>query len=453
MGQVYRGRDTKLAREVAIKVLPPDFSEDRHRLARFEREGRLLASLNHPNIATLFGLEQSGELHFLVMELVLGETLRERLARGALPVGEALLYFRQIAEALEAAHEKGIIHRDLKPANIKVTPQGKVKVLDFGLATAFGNEPETPEVSQSPTFSREATQSGVILGTAAYMSPEQARGKSLDRRSDIWSFGCCFYEAVSGRAAFAGDTVTDIFARILEREPDWEALPEKAPPNLRVLLRRCLQKDLDRRLHDIADARIEIDDALSSSATAESVGIPARRGFGGTTLVGLALAAATIAPLVVWNLRPEAPQPIVRLAAPLPSSDQLGRPFRPAVAISPEGSHLAYVATRGGSQEIHLRAINQLKARPIPGTEGAENIFFSPDGQWLGFFAADRLKKVSLSGGTPVSLCEAQTLVGASWGREGKSSWRRASEAASFESRQPEARPKPLPLSIPARAN
>ncbi len=256
MGEVYRARDTKLGREVAIKVLPAAFAEDRERLARFEREARLLASLNHPNIATIHDLEVSDGVHFLVLEFVPGETLAERIKRGPIPVDEALPLFKQIAEGLEAAHEKGVIHRDLKPANVKVTPDGGIKILDFGLAKAMAGEAPDQGLSESPTMTRGATEAGILLGTAPYMSPEQARGKAVDKRTDIWAFGCCLYEALTGKTAFMGETVSDTLARTLEREPIWDALPETTPSPIRRALRRCLQKETEGRLHDIADARI-----------------------------------------------------------------------------------------------------------------------------------------------------------------------------------------------------
>src|SRR3990172_9482452 len=255
MGVVYRARDAKLGRDVAIKVLPADLSHDAERLSRFEREARLLASLNHPNVATLHGFEEASGTRFLVMELVEGETLADRIARGPILIDEALSLFRQMAEGLEAAHDKGIIHRDLKPGNVKVTPEGKVKVLDFGLAKVFSAGPASGPQSESPTVTRIPSESGVILGTAAYMSPEQARGKTLDKRTNVWSFGCCLFEALTGRAAFLGETVSDTLAQILEREPPWGALPRRTPRSIRKLLERCLTKDPSMRLHDIAEDR------------------------------------------------------------------------------------------------------------------------------------------------------------------------------------------------------
>jgi len=266
MGEVYRASDTKLGREVAIKVLPETFARDPERMARFEREARLLAALNHPNIAAIYGLEQSEGAPFLVLELAPGATLAELLAAGALEVPEALRICKQIAEALESAHEKGIVHRDLKPANIKVTPEGKVNVLDFGLAKAFRGDGASAE--NSPTVSLGNTRDGSILGTPAYMSPEQARGKPLDKRTDIWSFGCVLYEALAGRRAFARETMSDTLANVLQHEPDWDAVTAATPPNIQVLLRRCLEKDRDRRWHDIADVRIEMDEAPLPEAAA-----------------------------------------------------------------------------------------------------------------------------------------------------------------------------------------
>src|ERR1700740_1067018 len=272
MGEVYRAHDTKLGRDVAIKVLPEAFAHDPERLSRFQREAKMLAALNHPNIATIYGLEQSNGTSYLVMELVSGETLAERAKReGAIPIEEALKIGVQIAEALEAAHEKGIIHRDLKPANIKVTPEGKIKVLDFGLAKAFAGDVADSNPSQSPTLSAVATMQGVLLGTAAYMSPEQARGKAVDKRTDIWAFGCVLYEMLTGKQAFEGDDITDILAAVVRAEPDWQSLPAATPVKVRDLLRRCLQKDKTLRLRDAGDAHIEIQETLTAPATETKV--------------------------------------------------------------------------------------------------------------------------------------------------------------------------------------
>src|SRR5580692_5525798 len=280
MGEVYQAHDTKLGRDAAIKVLPEAFAHDADRLSRFQREAKMLAALNHPNIATIYGLEQSGGTSYLVMELVPGETLAQRVKReGAVPIEEALGIAKQIAEALEAAHEKGIIHRDLKPANVKVTPEGKVKVLDFGLAKAFAGDATTEDISNSPTLSRAATMQGVILGTAAYMSPEQARGKAVDKRTDIWAFGCVLYELLTGKQAFHGEDITDILAAVVRAEPDWQALPPATPLKVRDLLRRCLKKDKTLRLRDAGDARIEIHEILTAPPVTDSPSPQPRSAF------------------------------------------------------------------------------------------------------------------------------------------------------------------------------
>ncbi len=287
MGEVYRAHDTKLARDVAIKALPANFVSDPERLARFQREARMLAALNHTNIATIYGLEQSGGMTCLVMELVPGETLADRVKTGPIPVNEALKLAAQIADALEAAHEKNIIHRDLKPANVKVTPEGKVKVLDFGLAKAFEGDRTNDDIGNSPTLSRAATMEGVILGTAAYMSPEQARGKSVDKRTDIWAFGCVLYELLAGKHAFPGEDTTEILAAVVKTEPDWTLLPQATPQVIRILLKRCLQKDRALRLRDAGDARIEIIEALSAPSSMSPESAAAAKGvrsFGGREL-------------------------------------------------------------------------------------------------------------------------------------------------------------------------
>ena len=429
MGEVYRAHDTQLARDVAIKVLPSNFVNDPERLSRFQREARMLAALNHTNIATIYGLEQSSGVSCLVMELVPGETLAERVKAGPLPIEEALKIAAQIAEALSAAHEKNIIHRDLKPANVKVTPEGKVKVLDFGLAKAYAGDSETYDPSNSPTMTAAATMQGMVLGTAAYMSPEQARGKSVDKRTDIWAFGCVLYELLSGKHAFHGEDTAEILAAVVKTEPDWSRLPTTTPPTVRLLLKRCLQKDRTLRLRDAGDACIEILEVLSTPAntgpetgvTAKSIGTPRRRdlAFG---LVALLIVAA-IASLATWILKPlSAPplQPVSRFTVTLPPGQQLaGLDAAPAVALSPDGSHLAYVARESGPQQIYLRSMDSLEAKPIPGTDGAINPFFSPDGQWVGFFADGKLKKVSVSGGTALVVGEAASPNGASWGSQG----------------------------------
>lgn len=405
MGDVYRATDTKLGRDVAIKILSGAFADAPERLVRFEREARLLAALNHPNIATLHGFEKDGGTHFLVMELVSGSTLAERIASGAIPLREAIPLFRQIAEALEAAHEKGVIHR-VKPANIKVTLDGQVKVLDFGLAKAFLDIPSGSDLSQSPTFARGGTETGVILGTAAYMSPEQARGTAVDGRTDLWSFGCVLYEALTGRKLFEGETVSDTIAKILTLEPDLSALPKRTPRSIHNLLERCLQKDVARRLRHIDPVQME-------GEPEQTVAAPGRwRAM--VPYVVVAIAAG----VVVWLLKQApmpAPQPVARFVLSLPEGERLAQP-KPGLAFSPDGARLAYAAIRGGEQQIYLRSLSELLAKPIPGTEGGQQPFFSPDGEWLGFFAGGKLKKVSLRGGPALTLAEASSPNGGSWG-------------------------------------
>ncbi len=424
MGEVYRARDTKLGREVAIKVLPEAFAHDPERLSRFQREAKMLAALNHPNIATIYGLEQSGGTSYLVMELVSGETLQERVKRdGAVPIEEALAVAKQIAEALEAAHEKGIIHRDLKPANVKVTPEGKVKVLDFGLAKAFEGDSAIEDMSNSPTLSRAATMQGVILGTAAYMSAEQARGKAVDKRTDIWAFGCVLYELLTGKQAFYGEDVTDILAAVVRAEPDWTALPANISPFIRVLLQRCLRKDRRQRIPDAATIRIEIEDAIAAPATAEptvaaiGTGVLGRRAF--LLAAGCLVAACVVTGLAVWNLKPTPSRPVTRTVITLPADQRLALGDNPAVAISPDDRLLTYVALQGGVQQLYMRAMDSLEARAIPGTDGAVNPFFSPDSQSLGFFAGGKLKKVSVNGGGATTIGDAANPRGASWSSQG----------------------------------
>jgi len=423
MGEVYRAHDTKLARDVAIKVLPANFVNDPERLSRFQREARMLAALNHPNIATIYGLEQSGELACLVMELVPGETLAERVKAGPLPIEEALKIAVQIAEALEAAHEKQIIHRDLKPANVKVTPEGKVKVLDFGLAKAFAGDATTEDIGNSPTLSMAATMQGVILGTAAYMSPEQAKGKAVDKRTDIWAFGCVLYELLTGKQAFHGEDITEILAAVVLKEPAFDALPANISPSIRVLLRRCLRKDRRQRTPDAATIRIEIEDAIAAPKDVSATqAAPAAKGWRQAVVVGLAIVlTGAVAGFVGWNLKPTpAPKLVTRYSIQLPPGQELAvYDNEPAVALSRDGTHLAYVARQGGMQQLYLRAMESMESRPIPATEGAIEPFFSPDGQWLGFLAGGKLKKVSVSGGGGITLGDATQPRGASWGSDG----------------------------------
>ena len=412
MGEVYRARDTKLGREVAIKVLPEAFAQNEERLARFEREARLLASLNHPNIATLYGFEQSGEVHFLAMELAEGETLAERLRRGPIPVEDTLPIFKQIAEALEAAHEKGIIHRDLKLANIKVSSEGKVKVLDFGLAKAMSGDQMKSEVSESPTITRGGTETGVILGTAAYMSPEQARGKPLDKRTDIWSFGCVLCEALTGKVAFLGDSVSDTIAAVLKQEPDCVALPENTPAIIRSLLRRCLNKDPNHRVQHIGDARIEIEESLCGPEP--ELPMPVRDRAPKWMLISVA-AALLIGVFLLGRFAADrsgsigARGGVTRLTLTLPPDVSLKfNNGLSALALSPDGGRLALVGETDEGSRLYLRDLDRTEIVPISGTDGAEEVIFSPDGRWVAFTTDRDLKKLELGGGAPVVLCEAR---------------------------------------------
>ncbi len=439
MGEVYRARDTKLNRDVALKILPEAFALDPDRLARFKREAQVLASLNHPNIAAIHGFEDSTRVHALVMELVEGQGLDERIghrtrASGVepresggrqtpeVPVDEALAIARQIADALDAAHRQGIVHRDLKPANVKVRPDGTVKVLDFGLAKALaqasGSGPQAADVlANSPTVTSPAvTAGGVILGTAAYMSPEQARGEAVDHQADIWAFGCVLYEMLTGRRAFDGRTTSDAIAAVLRAEPDWTRLPRGLHPRVRLLLERCLDKNAADRCHSIADARVDVQRALSDPAPAPGDVAPAPAGW--PRIAGWAATAGVVAALATgataWLLT-AAPTPRVeRFAHVLPGGQSFTQTGLGLIAISPDGSALAYVANGA----IFLRPIDQVEARPIAGTAGAPNHpFFSPDGRAIGYqdFGAGELRRIAVSGGTPVTLARVTNLFGATW--------------------------------------
>jgi Tol biopolymer transport system component len=425
MGEVYEAHDTKLRRSVAIKALPSAFLNDPERLSRFQREARVLASLNHPNIATIHGLEQSGKVHYLVMELVPGKTLAERIATGALPQDEALKIASQIAEALEAAHEKGVIHRDLKPANVKVTPQGHVKVLDFGLAKAFANDGGL-DLSIAPPQTGMASEDGIILGTPAYMSPEQARGKPVDRRTDIWAFGCVLYELLSGIRAFRGDTSSDSIAAVIEKEPDWKALPDSTPGKVLELLRRCLRKDPQRRLRDIGDARIEIEDSLAASGTNPALTAPAKRVEQRALVLGLVtLLAIVLAGLVIWGAarfqQLVSDTRVLRLSVEPPEGGAFffGTSIG-GVALSPDGKTAAYVATVKGQSALWVRRLDEPAARMLPGTERAFYPFWSPDSKSLAFFTPPgRLSKIDIAGGTPFTICDSATVNGRGGGRGG----------------------------------
>jgi Tol biopolymer transport system component len=436
MGVVYSALDTNLGRTVALKMLPEAIAHDPDRVVRFDREARALAALNHPHIATIYGLERSPSATAIVMELVEGDTLADRIARGPIPMDEALPIARQIAEALEAAHEQGIVHRDLKPANIKVRPDGTVKVLDFGLAKLnVANDLNTPRassepnaISMSPTVTSPAMMTGVgaLLGTAAYMAPEQAKGRPADKRSDIWAFGCVFYEMLTGKRAFPGDDVSDTLVAILRDQPDWSALPVDTSDEIRRLLRRCTEKDRTRRLPDIGAARLEVDDALSGAAgNAARVHVDLAKpqwrralpwAVAGTFGVGLALTLALFIPS-------RATPP----SMPLRVRGELGADVAPvvdqgaAIVLSPDGRLLVFSAQKGVGSEagLFVRRLDQLEATPLAGTEGARNPFFSPDSRWIGFFAGGKLKKILVAGGAAVVLADAPNGRGGAWAPDG----------------------------------
>ncbi len=427
MGQVWRATDTTLGRQVAIKILPDAFAADPQRLARFEREAKTLAALNHPHIAAIYAFERLSGIYALVMELVEGEDLSQRLARGAIALDDALPIATQILQALEAAHGQGIIHRDLKPSNIKVRVDGIVKVLDFGLAKAV--EPSrgpSAEAMNSPTITTPAmTQAGMILGTAAYMSPEQARGNVVDKRSDLWAFGAVLFETLTGTRAFRGDNVTDTIAAVIAKEPEWARLPVDTPVAIRRLLRRCLEKDRNRRLSDAADARLEIDDVLSppsGTAGVEAAASPAHRltwSWAVACGLGVALGAAII--LLAWAPWRRVPPPSpLRLSAELGADVSMTLGFTDAVSLSPDGTVVAFVAQKGGGDrpQIYVRRLTELRATPLPGTDDASSPFFSPNGEWIGFFAAGKLKKIAVSGGAVVTLCDAPTGRGGAWSED-----------------------------------
>jgi Tol biopolymer transport system component len=430
MGEVYRATDTRLKRDVAIKVLPPAFTQDPERLARFEREAQLLAQLHHPNIASIFGLEESQGVRALVMELVGGPTLAERLERGPLPLEESLSLARQIAEALEAAHEKGIVHRDLKPQNVKLTPEGKVKVLDFGLAKAMdplaaGSGAPTAAAA-SPTLTLGATVQGLILGTAAYMAPEQAKGLPVDKRADVWAFGVVLYEMLAGARLFAGDSVPDTLAGVLKNEIDFAALPREVPPAIRRLLRRCLERNPKNRLHDVADARIVLDEvATGRSDETSAVAAPAGRDSGRTRwplAAGGLVAGALLGALAVGLLRGGAPAGVGPELSQLSILAPEGTSIQRGLAISPDGGRIAFTARDAeGLDSLWVRELGSLEARELAGTAGARLPFWAPDGRRIGFFSDRSVKWTDSAGGSPNVLAQTATVAdvrGGAWGAD-----------------------------------
>jgi serine/threonine protein kinase len=428
MGEVYRARDKRLDRDVALKVLPEAFANDAQRMLRFEREAKVLASLNHPNIAVLYGVEESKGARALVMELVEGLTLAERIKRGPVALDEALPIAKQMAEALEYAHERSIIHRDLKPSNVKLTADGQVKLLDFGLAKALEGETNEEELQNSPTLSAAATRAGVMLGTAAYMAPEQARGKRVDRRADIWAFGCVLYEMLTGRDAFGGETTSDILACVIRAEPDWSLLHAAVPPRIRELVRRCLQKDPRQRLQAIGEARIALNATIAGAsdepdtlARTTTQPLPPLYRALPWAVASLATTLAIAIGALYWRAKqPEAhqvvqasmllPEPLAGVFSPNP-----GSPF----ALSQDGSRIVFVGSpEGKPQQLYVRELDQETATPIPGTENATQPFFSPDGEWIGFFADGKMRKVQRGGGPVTILGDAPIPHGASWASE-----------------------------------
>jgi len=431
MGEVYRARDTRLNRNVAIKSLPATFAHDPERVARFKREAQLLAALNHPHIAGIHGLEEFDGAQYLVLELVEGGTLADRLARGPLELAEALKIAKEVIDALEAAHDKGIVHRDLKPGNIALTADGQVKVLDFGLARfEAGEAGSSIELTNSPTLAFAGTQAGVILGTAAYMSPEQAKGRAVDKRSDVWAFGCVFFEMLTGRKAFEGEDVSDTLASILRAEPDWTALPSEVPPAIRTLIKRCLDKDRRSRIPDLSVVRFMLADGSSAdsqaaASTASAGSTPARAAARPIVpwLVAAVLAIGLAGVVTLWAPWTKAPaRTPVRVSAEIGANASLvgGGPGATTV-LSSDGQMLAYSASPEVTEptRIYVRRLDQLQASMLSGTEGGMAPFFSPDGQWIGFFSGGKLKKVAVAGGAAVTLCDAPNARGGSWADDG----------------------------------
>ena len=430
MGEVWRAEDTKLGREVALKMLPDVFAQDPERLARFEREARVLASLSHPNIAGIHGIEEVDGKRFLVMELVEGQTLAERIQRGPMPIEEVVRIAKQIAEAVESAHEKGVVHRDLKPANVNITPDGNVKVLDFGLAKALVGDPMSGDnvnhdLSLSPTLTQAMTGLGVLLGTAGYMSPEQARGKPVDRRADIWAFGCILYEMLTGQRLFTGETATDVIGAVVHKEPDLDELSSKVPAQIRRLLERCLQKDANRRLQSIGDARIALQEWLENPEAENVMAEPVPQGWRRWVPWAIAASAAIVAALAISGIYGRAgsadSEPVRRFRVTL-TDQALHTAAGSSVAISPDGRYLAYVTSMGSDRALFLRRMDLFEGTQVVGGANFSapyQPFFSPDGEWLGYVTPRELKKVSVSGGAPVTLAAVELSRGASWGPDG----------------------------------
>ncbi len=415
MGEVFQAKDQVLGRDVAIKVLPDEFARDTDRVARFQREAKLLASLNHPNIAAIYGLEQSEGKNFLVLELVEGQTLADRIKAGPIPVEESLKLALQIAEALEAAHEKGVIHRDLKPANIKVTPDAKVKVLDFGLAKAYAGDQEV-NLSNSPTLSDAATRQGVILGTAAYMSPEQAKGKNVDKRADIWAFAVVLFEMLTGRQLFTGETVSETLAAVLMREPDWSLLPRNTPAIIRSLLNRCLKRDPKDRQRDIGESRIAIAEHLENPAVQAASPVMPVRSLKYWRAASILFFLGMVAVLFAYLNRKEREPGLAQFSVSLPEKAHLNT----SISISPDGQILAFTAQdETGKSGLWIRPINSLVARAIPDTTGAARPFWSPDSRSIGFFEGNKLKRVDINAGPVQTVCDSPWESGGSWNSEG----------------------------------
>jgi serine/threonine-protein kinase len=450
MGEVYRAVDTNLSRQVAIKVLPDGFTDDRDRLARFEREAKTLAALNHPNIAAIYGLEKIDGIRALVMELVEGPTLAQRIAQGPMPVDDALRIAKQIAEALEAAHEQGIIHRDVKPANIKVRPDGAVKVLDFGLAKALEPVAAGGDATASPTITSPAMMTGVgmLLGTAAYMSPEQARGKAVDRRSDIWAFGCVLFEMLTGKRAFAGGEVSDVLANVLTMEPDWKQLPA-VPPSIQRLLRLCLEKNPRNRRSDASDVRIDVEYALKDQETAGTPSSPTvRRGWRWAAIAVASAACAALAGVAIWWVAQPAAPRVVRLAIPAAGPAVLGIDGRDRdLAMTPDGNRIIY---RGRNNELFVRALDNERPSVLTGLGVPRGLFASPDNQWIGFYDTPiTLKKVAITGGPAVLIAVVDgDPRGSTWGPDDTIVYATSALLTGLQ-RVPAAGGEPTPLTKP----